>query len=75
MPPSSTLKVFAHRFNADRTADSICLYCFATVGSTLTELELEGAEATHICRQRAASSNRGRPYLVAKQKRPSNSAE
>jgi hypothetical protein len=64
MPRSNALKIFAHRLNSDGTADSICLFCFATVGSVLTERELEAGEATHFCWQRAESTNRSRPYLV-----------
>ena len=66
MPQPNTLKVFAHRFNANGTKDSICLFCFATVGSVLTELALEAEEATHFCWQRAESPNTPPPYLVAR---------
>ena len=64
MPQPNTLKVFAHRLNSNGTADSICLFCFATVGSVLTEQALEPEEATHFCWQRAESLHRPRPYLV-----------
>jgi hypothetical protein len=66
MAPSDTLKVFAHRINADQTADSICLFCFATVATAQTEQELDAREATHICRRRTDFPNTLRPYLVAK---------
>ena len=59
------LKVFAHRFNPNGTTDSICLFCFATVGSVLAEQELGAEEATHSCWQRAESPYTPRPYLVA----------
>ncbi len=66
MPQPNGLKVFAHRLNSDGTADSICLFCFATVGSVLIEQALEAEEATHFCWQRADSPNTPRPYLVAR---------
>ena len=42
---------FAHCLNKDRTADSICLFCFARVASLTNESELGAAEATHKCWQ------------------------
>jgi hypothetical protein len=59
---------FAHRVNADGTADSICLFCFATVGSVPTEQALEAEEATHCCWQREESPHRPRPSLFARQR-------
>jgi len=47
-----TRKDFAHRLNSDGTADSICLYCFATIATTPRESELERAERSHFCWQR-----------------------
>ena len=66
MPQPDALKVFTHRLNPDGTADSICLFCFATVGSLLAEQALEAKEATHFCWQRAESPQRPRLYLVAR---------
>jgi hypothetical protein len=43
---------FARRLNKDGTADSICLFCFATVASSPDETELEDAERIHLCWQR-----------------------
>ncbi len=40
---------FAHRFNKDGTADSICLFCYARVASLTNESELGAAEANHNC--------------------------
>jgi hypothetical protein len=48
---------FAHRLNKDGTADSICLFCYATVASLTDESELSGAEAIHTCWQ--ATTERG----------------
>jgi len=42
-------KEFAHRCNADGSFDSICLFCFHTVGTTATEPELGPFEARHDC--------------------------
>lgn len=50
-------KEFAHRCNADGTFDSICLFCFHTVGTTVTELELGSYEAQHQCNLSTAASN------------------
>lgn len=47
---------FAHRLNKGGTADSICLFCNATVTSSTIESELAGAEAIHNCWQ----TDRGR---------------
>jgi hypothetical protein len=40
---------FAHRQNADGTFDSICLSCYLTVSSALSESELVDGEANHWC--------------------------
>lgn len=40
---------FAHRCNVDGTFDSICLFCFHTVGTTSTEPELQICEDRHEC--------------------------
>jgi hypothetical protein len=40
---------FAHRFNKDGKADSICLFCYATVASLGNERELGATEAVHNC--------------------------
>ena len=42
---------FPHRRNPDGSYDSICVVCFATVGSSKTEDELEIAEQDHTCDQ------------------------
>jgi hypothetical protein len=42
---------FPHRRNPDGTYDSICVTCFATIGSSRTEEELEIAEKAHVCDQ------------------------
>jgi len=40
---------FPHRINCDGTIDSICDQCFATVGTSSSELELASLEAVHAC--------------------------
>ena len=50
-------KGFAHRCNADGTFDSICLYCFHTVGTTAAEPELDPYEAKHQCNLSTPASN------------------
>ena len=54
---SREAKEFAHRCNADGTFDSICLFCFHTVGTTATEPELGPYEAKHECNISTPSSN------------------
>jgi hypothetical protein len=46
---ASTLNAFPHRLNRDGSFDSICLKCFATVASTVTERELKAREKNHAC--------------------------
>ena len=41
---------YAHRKNTDNTFDSICLTCFRTAGSSLTENGLLSHEVHHTCR-------------------------
>jgi hypothetical protein len=43
---------FAYRRNGDRTTDSICLVCFATVACAPSEETLKPAEAAHDCWQK-----------------------
>lgn len=38
-----------HRTNPDGTIDSICPYCYATIGNAHWESDLERMEADHIC--------------------------
>lgn len=40
---------FPHRSNSDGTIDSICPRCFATVGTSTWEADLERMEAAHVC--------------------------
>ena len=40
---------FAHRSNLDRTFDSICLRCIATVATVYDEVELQRYEQQHVC--------------------------
>jgi hypothetical protein len=41
---------FPHRRNRDGSYDSICLTCFATVGSAGTQEELVKCEKKHVCK-------------------------
>jgi hypothetical protein len=38
-----------HRTNLDGTIDSICPYCYATIGNVRREADLERMEVAHIC--------------------------
>jgi hypothetical protein len=40
---------YQHRTNPDGTIDSICPYCYATIGNAHWETDLELMEADHIC--------------------------
>jgi hypothetical protein len=40
---------FVSRSNTDGTRDPICVKCFATVARCLTDSELQGGEAMHVC--------------------------
>jgi hypothetical protein len=38
-----------HRTNPDGTIDSICPRCFATIGTSTREFELQKLEVNHVC--------------------------
>ena len=40
---------YQYRKNQDGTFDSICLYCFLTVGTASRKEDLAGLEAAHNC--------------------------
>jgi hypothetical protein len=40
---------FPHRRNKDGSFNSICLKCFATVASNMTEEELVHQDKNHVC--------------------------
>jgi hypothetical protein len=40
---------FRHRRNDNGSYDSICIHCFATVGSSVAEEKLEEGEKRHVC--------------------------
>jgi hypothetical protein len=46
---ATLLLFYPHRHNKNGTYDSICLKCFATVATTLTEPELAFHDRRHIC--------------------------
>lgn len=64
MPQANVLNAFARSVNGDGTADSVCLFCFATVGAVLTERELEEREAAHFCSQRKVPPARFLPKFA-----------
>ncbi len=43
---------FDRRRKNNRTVDSICLHCCATIATASSEAELEAKEAQHYCRKR-----------------------
>lgn len=47
MPPAHS--PFVRRANTDGTTDSICTRCFATVATSLWEIDLDRAEQSHAC--------------------------
>jgi hypothetical protein len=40
---------YLHRANPDGTFDSICIRCFTTIASAVTESGLAGPEVEHVC--------------------------
>lgn len=48
MPPQDRPE-FVRRSNRDRTVDSICKRCLATVASSDSELVLDRSEKAHVC--------------------------
>ena len=56
---------FPHRSNEDGSIDSICPRCFATVGSSMWEADLEELEKNHIC-----NPEQRRHFDDARQKNP-----
>jgi hypothetical protein len=44
-----TAPFFPHRRNKDGSFDSICLKCFATVASHMTQEELRELDKNHVC--------------------------
>lgn len=47
--PSSDRPQFVRRANRDRTIDSVCTRCLATVASSESKSMLDRAETNHIC--------------------------
>ena len=64
MPLQDYVRVFARRVNEDGSADSICLFCFATVASRPQEQQLAEPEGDHFCWQREDRSASMKPFLV-----------
>jgi hypothetical protein len=40
---------YPHRMNQDGTIDSICPRCYATIGTSTWEADLERIESSHVC--------------------------
>jgi hypothetical protein len=53
-----TASFFPHRRNKDGSFDSICLKCFATVASHMTQEELDLLDKDHAC-ENSLLSQRG----------------
>jgi hypothetical protein len=47
--PNAFNRAYQLRKNDDGTYDSICLHCYRTVGTSLSEPLLEHYEANHTC--------------------------
>ena len=56
---------FPHRRNKDGSLDSICLKCFATVGSQMTEAELTELDEAHVCSSTPLSRRGERASLTS----------
>ena len=61
---------FPHRTNRDGTIDSICPHCFATIGTSTWEADLEDIEAAHICDPARLTYYKERRKPVAKDAPP-----
>jgi hypothetical protein len=53
-----TAAFFPHRRNKDGSFNSICLKCFATIASHMTEEELKEQDRNHVC-EKSVLSERG----------------
>jgi len=60
---------FPHRMNKNGTIDSVCPRCFATVGCSTWEADLDRMEAAHVCdpaRLNASNQHRRMPIASAR---------
>jgi hypothetical protein len=55
---------FPHRRNKDGSFNSICLKCFATVASHMTEEELKDQDKNHVCVKSVLSERRNHVSLI-----------
>ena len=55
---------FPHRRNKDGSFDSICLTCFATVASHLTDEELKEHDKNHLCHNTLLSKRGNRVFSL-----------
>jgi hypothetical protein len=44
-----TTTLFPHRLNRDRSFDSICPVCFATIANEKSEINLAAFDRNHVC--------------------------
>jgi hypothetical protein len=59
------LSPYLHRANRDGTFDSICIRCFVTVATAVTEFRLAEPESSHRCLP-SSLSQRDRPQSKIK---------
>jgi len=59
-----TAPFFPHRRNKDGSFNSICLKCFATVASHMTEEELKDQDSNHVCVKSVLSERGDRVSLI-----------
>jgi hypothetical protein len=59
-----TAPFFPHRRNKDGSFNSICLKCFATVASQMTEEELKEQDKKHVCIKSVLSERGNHVSLV-----------
>jgi hypothetical protein len=61
---------FPHRRNPDGCFDSICLTCFATIGTAKTARDLRGDEKNHVCNPSTLSQRAFDRSVIERIKRP-----
>jgi hypothetical protein len=65
-----TAPFFPHRRNKDGSFDSICLKCFATIASHMTQDELKEFDQTHVCANSLLSQRGDRVSLTHDEIKP-----
>jgi len=64
---------FPHRMNKNGVIDSICRRCFATIGSSTWEADLERIEAAHVCEPTRLASFKEHRRIAVVSDRPLDS--